>query len=129
MIAELNDKLPDGIKIKTARLLCEHEKGPAAALRTAAYEAELFGVIDLRSCVSEYLKNCADDARPISLYAAGNKITMTVPQGNVKNLKPDVVVKELHSLTGTEYIAARTSYTRLEMYKEREGALTPIFDE
>jgi len=125
----LNSNLPAGVRITGARFLNEKEKGPASSVRAAAYEAVLNDACVSTEQIENYLNGLPEEERPISLEVAnGNKIIMTVAQGIVKNIKPSMVVSSLCDRTRIRYDPIGTTYSRLELYKTGDGALTPMFD-
>ena len=132
IIKPLNETLPEGVHILETRTLNENEKGPASALLAAKYSIVLDGPRDIGHYLEILLSGKESDETAkllISAETAGeNEIIIMAPHGNNKNLKPDSVAARLHEIIGTEYDPVKTKFTRLEMYKNKNGSLAPIFE-
>jgi len=128
----LSSCLPDGAEITACRLFAGNEKTPAAALAAAEYTAEISGAADMGRHTELILDSIRDTEianRIISLKIIGaNKISMVVKQGNTNNLKPDAVVSALYEVMQTDYDPANAVYTRMELFKEKNGAYVPIYE-
>jgi len=135
----LNKNLPEGAEIVSERPFGKNEKGPASTLIAARY-AVCFTDADgryktekneLDSAVSVLLNGGADEAAHIITIDIINDgaFELTVPHGNKKNLKPGAVAGLLCGIMNWAPDPLTIKYTRLEMYKDKDGRLVPIFDE
>ena len=135
----LNDHLPRGVSIIQTRPFYENEKSPASSLTAAKYAVRFpngaegkrqTGVNGLGEAIAVFLNGGTGDIGDVISIAAVNDFLMelTVPHGNKKNLKPNVVAGRLCDIMAAAFDPIDITYTRLEMYKDAGGGLTPMFE-
>lgn len=151
IVEKLNSAMTDGISILNARKLNSGEKGCAAVIAAAVYEAEfnlktdniehIISDIMLRSEINvertSKHKTKVVDIRPdifeVSSITEKNNteknsvvLKFTIATGSQRNLKPELFIKYIYDFTGNEFEPLKIKYKRIDLLKEENGILTSL---
>jgi radical SAM-linked protein len=132
VVESLNKSLPGGLSFTACRFMAQGEKRSASLVAAAEYELEADGdleekVLELMSkpeiLVMKRTKKGASqaDIRPdiFSASASNGAVKLTLAAGGARNLKAEVVAKEL----GIGSLPVK----RVRLLKSVDGVLEPIF--
>ncbi len=142
IVSRLNDTMPLGIKILSARKLNEGEKTCAAAVEIGTYKITLSEMYDnLNNAVDEIIKSDeinvervvkkktkVTNIRPLiyKLSAKDNVIDATIATGSQGNLKVEILISELYKVMDREYVPYKIDIQRQELFTTEKGEVKPL---
>lgn len=142
IVDRLNETMPLGIKILSARKLDEGEKTCAAAVEIGSYEVTLPERYEnLEKAVNAILsaeeinverivkkKTKITNIRPLiySLNSEDNIINTVIATGSQGNLKIEILLEELYKAMEQEYIPYKINIERHELYTTEKGEIKPL---
>lgn len=139
IVSALNNTLPQGIKVVSAKYLKEGEKNAAASVAAAMYEIAFPENICISNEMVQNILNKSEiimekkskgvtkqvNVRPliydISLTQNINCIQCTVCAGSSQNLKPDIIAKLLYLEINAEFLPNKIKYFRKSLFKKLEN--------
>ena len=138
IVEKLNQSMPAGIKILSARLFAEGEKSAASLTEAAEYtvilpenigitEAQLTEFLSLEEILIEKKTkkttaqvNIRPDILRLSSKVEGDsikEINMLLSAGSARSIRADSVIISLYSFCGLEYNPYALSFTREDLYR------------
>lgn len=146
IIKKLNNVMPYGISVINARILNNNEKNCAAALCAAAYEADLNYIEkDFNKIIENILsqkeinlekkgrkKNRIVDIRPLIYDIKADdtkkqKLKFLIATGSKENLKPNLLLEYICTLSEIEYIPYKINISRNELYRNENNKFVNLF--
>ncbi len=137
IVRKLNETMPEGIEIVSAREFTKDDKSCAAVVEAALYEVFLPHKIDAFSEIIEKMfqaetfeiervskhKTKVVDIKPdIFLIEEFSEKTTAfktiISTGSQKNLKPELLVKYIYNYIGKEYDPLKVGYKRIDLFRK-----------
>jgi len=151
IVSKLNEAMPDGVEIISAKRLMDNSKGCAASVCAALYEIYLPDKID---GFSDIIKNMLamdsiiidkkgkrdkvkkEDIRPyifsideILDYCGGTAFNTIIATGSGSNLKPDLLVKYIYTFINLDYSPLEVKYKRIELFQSNGNDFSPLYSQ